>query len=234
MVAMTAGVALGQQRQLTMQERQEAATEEDLLTNGEYWRDYEEWMRTWIPIRKRWDWLESEEYVRGQEKRPSRRRMVVLDPPLPKKERPDTVEVETFLVVFDGPASERIWGGTATITLRWYVSWMEGQRGGVPVKFVWRIVGKGPNLLRQYNENRLLWKDIDKTGSKKLPEGRFVRATTTVEGKSLTFVGVCIPYKGYRTNEKRWGDKKKGSWDGACEYLDALREDILARTSVWH
>lgn len=159
-LAMTAGNAIGQKRQLTMQERQEAATEEDLLTNGEYWRDYEEWMSNWVPVRKRWDWLETEEIARGQEKRPVRRRMVILDPPLPKTREPDSVEVEVFLVLFDGPASERVWGATATTTLNWHVTWTKGQRGGVPVRFVWRVVGKGPNLLRQYNENRLLFQQM--------------------------------------------------------------------------
>ena len=76
--------------------------------------------------------------------------------------------------------------------------------------------------------SRFGWKDVNETGSKNLPEGRFISATTTVEGTDLTFVGMCIPYRGYRTNRKVWGTKKKGSWDGACEYLDTLRDEILA------
>ena len=78
--------------------------------------------------------------------------------------------------------------------------------------------------------SRFGWTDVDKTGSRNLPEGRFVRATTTLEGTDLTFVGMCIPYREHRTKEKFWGTKKKGRWDGACEYLDALREDILGQT----
>ena len=75
--------------------------------------------------------------------------------------------------------------------------------------------------------SRFGWTDVDRRGSENLPEGRFVRATTTVEGTDLSFVGMCIPYDRYRTNEKRWGSKKKNRWEGACEYLDILREEVL-------
>ena len=37
---------------------------------------------------------------------------------------------------------------------------------------------------------------------------------------------MCIPYHAYR-NKETWGDKRKAIWQGACEYLDALREDVL-------
>ena len=79
--------------------------------------------------------------------------------------------------------------------------------------------------------SRFGWTDVDKRGPKKLPEGRFVRATTTLEGTDLSFLGMCIPYDRYRTKEKRWGIKKKNCWEGACEYLDVLREDILTRAT---
>lgn len=78
--------------------------------------------------------------------------------------------------------------------------------------------------------SRFGWTNIDKTGSANLPEGRFVCATTTFGGKHLNFVGMCIPYHNYRVR-KTWGGKRKNPWEGACEYLDALREDILTRAS---
>ena len=77
--------------------------------------------------------------------------------------------------------------------------------------------------------SRFGWTDVDDRGSENLPEGRFVRATTTFNGTKLTVVGICIPYDRYRTNEKWWGTRKKHRWEGACEYLDALRDDILAQ-----
>ena len=70
------------------------------------------------------------------------------------------------------------------------------------------------------------WYDIDRIGSPRLPEGRFVSAKTKWAGLEVTVVGICIPYHGYRTH-KSWGDKRKAAWQGAIEYLDALREDIL-------
>lgn len=79
--------------------------------------------------------------------------------------------------------------------------------------------------------SRFGWTDVDKTGSEELPEGRFVRAITTIKGTDLNFVGMCIPYHGYRTNE-RWGTEKKDRWEGACDYLDILRNDILTRASL--
>ena len=77
--------------------------------------------------------------------------------------------------------------------------------------------------------SRFGWTNVDTTGSDGLPEGRFIRATTTFEGTDLTVIGMCIPYRGYRTDERWWGTRTKSPWDGACEYLDALRDDILAQ-----
>lgn len=74
--------------------------------------------------------------------------------------------------------------------------------------------------------SRFGWTDVDMRGSENLPEGRFVRASTTFEGTDLTFVGMCIPYRDYRTDERLWEGRKKECWDGACEYLDALRNEI--------
>lgn len=94
----------------------------------------------------------------------------------------------------------------------------------------WRFESRGSGRRKVVLWSRFCWTDIDTTGSENLPEGRFVRATTKFGGTDLTFVGMCIPWHKYRCDEK-WGDKRKGIWQGACEYLDTLREDILTRAS---
>ncbi len=45
-------------------------------------------------------------------------------------------------------------------------------------------------------------------------------------GLEIVVVGMCIPYHSYRYNES-WGEKRKAIWQGAIEYLDALRQDVL-------
>ena len=75
--------------------------------------------------------------------------------------------------------------------------------------------------------SRYGWHDIDSIGSERLPEGRFVRACTVVNDQEWTIVGMCIPYHGYRSNLEQWGQGRKRNWQGAGEYLDGLREDIL-------
>ena len=77
--------------------------------------------------------------------------------------------------------------------------------------------------------SRFGWKNIDTIGTDKLPEGRFVCATTECNGSEYNFVGMCIPYKGYRTKES-WAEKRMAYWHGACEYLDALRGDVLSQS----
>ena len=70
------------------------------------------------------------------------------------------------------------------------------------------------------------WRSVDTLGSPRLPEGRFVRAETDIAGQAWTVVGMCIPYHAYRVGEK-WGAQRMSTWEGACRYLDALREDVL-------
>jgi len=70
------------------------------------------------------------------------------------------------------------------------------------------------------------WYDIDKIGSPRLPEGRFVSAKMKWAGLEIVVVGMCIPFHSYRYAES-WGEKRKAIWQGAIEYLDALREDVL-------
>ncbi len=76
--------------------------------------------------------------------------------------------------------------------------------------------------------SRFGWTNVDSLGSRRLPEGRFVRAETETAGQTWTFIGMCIPYHAYRVGE-RWGEGQLGVWQGACRYLDALREDVLPR-----
>ena len=109
---------------------------------------------------------------------------------------------------------------------------MSMPEGGETVKSnlsKWRDEARGARKVILWS--RFGWTYVDKIGAENLPEGRFVHATTLVEGKEFSIVGMCIPYKDYRTDEKRWGLKKMNRWEGACEYLDILREDILARAA---
>ncbi len=76
--------------------------------------------------------------------------------------------------------------------------------------------------------SRFGWRNIDTLGSVMLPGGRYVSAKTECEGIEYHFVGMCIPYHGYR-NHRRWGEDRKRNWQGACEYIDALREHVLPR-----
>ena len=76
--------------------------------------------------------------------------------------------------------------------------------------------------------SRYGWRKVDALGSPRLPEGRFVRAETEIAGQAWTIVGMCIPYHAYRVGEK-WGEQRLATWEGACRYLDALREDLLPK-----
>ena len=76
--------------------------------------------------------------------------------------------------------------------------------------------------------SRFGWHDVDTLGSPRLPEGRFISARTEADGETWTILGMCIPYHAYRC-DKRWGEKRMAAWQGACQYLDALREDVLAQ-----
>lgn len=71
------------------------------------------------------------------------------------------------------------------------------------------------------------WSDVDLIGSKRLPEGRFASAHTVVDGVRWRFLGMCIPYFGYRANKKYWGDEAMRTWQGAEIYLESLASDVL-------
>ena len=65
------------------------------------------------------------------------------------------------------------------------------------------------------------WTDVDRVGSPHLPPGRFVSASTVVDGAQWKIVGMCIPHDGYRGN----------AWQGACEYIEVLRREVMADQS---
>lgn len=74
--------------------------------------------------------------------------------------------------------------------------------------------------------SRFGWSNVDTLGSPNMPPGRFIKAASTANNAQWTIVGMCIPYANYRT-DKKWGEKRMAKWQGACRYLDALREDVL-------
>jgi len=79
--------------------------------------------------------------------------------------------------------------------------------------------------------SRAGWSHVDKQINSQLPEGRFISATTEIEGMVWTIVGMCIPWHGYRTSKSKWGDKSLDKWQGACRYLATLRKGILPKQS---
>ena len=78
--------------------------------------------------------------------------------------------------------------------------------------------------------SRFGWSNVDTLGSPDMPPGRFVKAATSADYEQWTIIGMCIPYAHYR-NHAKWGNQRKSFWGGACEYLDALREEALPRLS---
>ena len=77
--------------------------------------------------------------------------------------------------------------------------------------------------------SRFGWSRIDTLGSPDLPEGRFISAETKDgSGIEWTFVGMCIPWRGYRNTAGR-GQARMKAWAGASRYLDTLREEVLPR-----
>ena len=164
MLALTAGITQAQGQsyvsEATLKARQESATDEELWRNGDFWRDERKWLRTWVRVRKTFDWLPAEEIARGKEVHPPTHKVVVLDPPLPKTTAPGTVQVEWFHAPYDGGGSHFVWGSMGTQMTGWYRSWLDAGKDGVPIKMVWRMVGKGPNLLREFNGNRRVFQEM--------------------------------------------------------------------------
>ena len=72
------------------------------------------------------------------------------------------------------------------------------------------------------------WNNVDDYGSEKLPKGRFVSATTKIDGSTWNIVGMCIPYRAYPMDEDDSADRK-GSWLGAIRYMSVLQSDLHHR-----
>ena len=143
-------------------ELQKSASQEDLWTNGDYWRDPAEWMRNWRATVRKWRGLPFETIRWGREKRAIKSRLVILEPALPKTSPPGKVQVEWFHSPLDERGSSNVWWGAGEYTLQWSTSVMNGQVEGKrnPVVFEYRLVGKGPLLMRRYNAQRRAAQEI--------------------------------------------------------------------------
>ena len=67
------------------------------------------------------------------------------------------------------------------------------------------------------------WEQVDDVGRDSLPPGRFVAGATRSSLGQVTVIGICIPWFGSRTR-----DKRKERWEDHGDYLVGLRE-ILER-----
>ena len=64
------------------------------------------------------------------------------------------------------------------------------------------------------------WSEVDSTGSKELPSGRFV----TGINMGIRFIGVCIPW---RDAHVRTGRKDRTAWQDHSDYLTALHKLVV-------
>ena len=92
-----------------------------------------------------------------------------------------------------------------------------------PGKRGWQAEG-GPRKVVLWSRSG--WTDVDDFGSAAMPRGRFVRATTILDEAEWTIIGVCIPWRDYPKVAPK-AERTMALWEGACRYLDALREDVL-------
>ena len=67
------------------------------------------------------------------------------------------------------------------------------------------------------------WEQADDVGLDSMPPGRFVAGVTRTSLGQVTVIGICIPWFGSRTR-----DKRKERWEDHGDYLVGLRE-ILER-----
>ena len=142
--------------------RQKTASEEDLWREGDHWQDLGAVVKRWNVILRGWNGLAYEDIAWGQEKRPVRSRMVVLDIPLQKTMGPNTVEVEWFHSPISSTGTAGPWGSSLDYIMRWWSSLLRERNNGqrLPVKLELRMVGKGPLLLRGYNPQRKLFQEM--------------------------------------------------------------------------
>ena len=142
--------------------RQKTASEEDLWREGDHWQDLGAVVKRWNVILRGWNGLAYEDIAWGQEKRPVKSRIVVLDIPLRKTTGPNTVEVEWFHSPISNTGTGNPWGSSLSYIMQWWSSILKKRKSGetIPVEFQFRMVGKGPLLLRGYNEQRKLFQEM--------------------------------------------------------------------------
>ena len=74
------------------------------------------------------------------------------------------------------------------------------------------------------------WDEVDDAGLDSMPPGRFVAGVTRTSLGNVTFIGVCIPWFGSRTEARRKSERKM-RWQDHEQYLAGLTE-ILGRASA--
>lgn len=143
-------------------ELQKSTSAEEIWKEGDYWQDFDKWMKVWKATKRGWDGTDPKDAYRQHEKRPIKSRMVILDPPLPKTMGPDVVEVEWFHTPIDSAGSGGIWGSAATRVVGWWTSWMKPDGDGkvAPVKLHFRMFGKGPTMLREFSRHRRVYQEL--------------------------------------------------------------------------
>ena len=135
-------------------ELQRNASETELWTNGDYWHDEGRWERRWNSTKKLWKGVDKESVGWERRKRGIKSRIVILDPPLPKTTRPDRVQVEFFSRVMNNAGEVDSWA-----RMNWYViPWFATIDGDVDLTM--QLVGKGPGLLREYNNVNKLYQEM--------------------------------------------------------------------------
>ena len=87
-------------------------------------------------------------------------------------------------------------------------------------------ISEGRRKVMLWSENP--WEQVDDVGMDSLPPGRLVAGSTQTSLGQVTVVGICIPWFGSRTR-----DKRKERWEDHGDYLVGLTE-ILERMTGWH
>ena len=143
-------------------EPQQETAAEEIWREGDHWQDMDERAKVWNKTLRGWNGVPLEDTYRGLEKRPTKSRIVVLDRPLPKTTGPRVVEVEWFHTPIGSTGNGNIWGSSATTTIRWWTSWLKRDGNGkvAPVKLVFRMVGKGPRMLRVFAPHRRSYQEL--------------------------------------------------------------------------
>ena len=65
------------------------------------------------------------------------------------------------------------------------------------------------------------WEQVDDVGLPSLPPGRFITGVTQTSLGKVAFMGICIPWFGSRT-----GDKRKERWEDHRDYLAHLTDTL--------